>query len=343
MRAAKSIVLMIVFTIPFLFADLYTKYLAHTELPNEGDQIVLVEPLYAISPMINYGSVFGTELEKENASHFIHLIFIPIIILCALAAYHAVSYGIFRIHYFMVFGGALGNGIEIALFSGVTDFLNTNTGSPYFDMFVFNLADVFILIPVLFWLIPAIYLFLNYICEYYIYDKLLLPILKKIGVVYTPPPPKYSEELTLEVVDRYKSGETLEEIASAVNKTPNSIRGKLVSEGVYTEYKEINFRLSQMSNPNLEHLILKEGMECSFEDTLQYLHDAGYLRVSRVTQEGCYSVRGGVIQLHPFGSKESITLDYFGDQIETIKVRNKKRVQATVKIKPYTINNSYGV
>ena len=93
MRAAKSILLMIVFTIPFLFADLYTKYLAHTELPNEGDQVVLVEPLYAISPMINYGSVFGTELEKENASHFIHLIFIPIIILCALAAYHAVSYG----------------------------------------------------------------------------------------------------------------------------------------------------------------------------------------------------------------------------------------------------------
>ena len=76
MRAAKSILLMIVFTIPFLFADLYTKYLAHTELPNEGDQMVLVEPLYAISPMIYYGSVFGTELEKENASHFIHLIFI---------------------------------------------------------------------------------------------------------------------------------------------------------------------------------------------------------------------------------------------------------------------------
>ena len=43
MRAAKSILLMIVFTIPFLFADLYTKYLAHTELPNEGDQMVLVE------------------------------------------------------------------------------------------------------------------------------------------------------------------------------------------------------------------------------------------------------------------------------------------------------------
>ncbi len=336
MRAVKSILLMIVFTIPFLFADLYTKYLAHTELPNEGDQVVLVEPLYAISPMINYGSVFGTELEKENASHFIHLIFIPIIILCALAAYHAVSYGILGIHYFMVFGGVLGNGIEIALFSGVTDFLNTNTGNPYFDMFVFNLADVFILIPVLFWLISAIYLYVNYICKYYIYDKLLLPILKKIGVVYTPPPPKYSKELTQEVVERYTSGETVEEIASAVNKTPNSIRGKLVSEGIYTEYKEINFRLSQMGNPNLEHLILNEGMEYSYEDTLRYLHDAGYLRVSRVTQEGYYSVRGGVIQLHPFGSKEAITLDFFGNTIETIKIINKEKNVSCIAIPIYS-------
>ena len=101
----------------------------------------------------------------------------------------------------------------------------------------------------------------------------------------------------LGMVKRYRSGETLAEIASAVDKTPNSIRGKLVSEGVYTEYKEINFRLSQMDNANLEQLIVKEGMEYSFGDMLQYLHEAGYLRVSRVTQQGYYSVKGGVIQL----------------------------------------------
>ena len=74
-----------------------------------------------------------------------------------------------------------------------------------------------------------------------------------------------------------------------------------------------------MDNANLKQLIVKEGMEYSFEDMLQYLHEAGYLRVSRVTQQGYYSVKGGIIQLYPFGSKEAITFDYFGDQIELIK------------------------
>ena len=91
MKIIKTILLTIVFTLPFLFADLYTKYLAHTELPNEGDQVVLIEPLYAVSPMINYGSIFETELKKENASHFAHLLSIPITILGAWAAYHAVG------------------------------------------------------------------------------------------------------------------------------------------------------------------------------------------------------------------------------------------------------------
>jgi len=180
MKIIKTILLTIVFTLPFLFADLYTKYLAHTELPNEGDQVVLIEPLYAVSPMINYGSIFETELKKENASHFAHLLSIPITILGAWAAYHAVGGGFLSVLYFMFLGGALGNGIEVALFSGATDFLNTNTGNLNFDRLVFNLADVFICIPVLFCIIPFIYLSVTNIFKYYIYDKLLLPIKEKI-------------------------------------------------------------------------------------------------------------------------------------------------------------------
>ena len=75
MKTFRTTLLLIIFTLPFLFADLYTKYLAHTELPNEGDQVVLIKHLNAISPMINYGSIFGGELKNENASHFTHLLF----------------------------------------------------------------------------------------------------------------------------------------------------------------------------------------------------------------------------------------------------------------------------
>ena len=324
---------MIVFTVPFLFADLYTKYLAHIELPNQGDEIVLMKPIYAVSPIRNYGSIFKSEADKEKAHHLTHILLWPTVIL---GLFLIAFYGRHFLWY-MALGGGLGNGIEIAIFDGGTDFLNTKTGYWDLDRWIFNVADVFLFIPVLFCLIPAIYLCVNYICKYYIYDKLLLPVFEKIGIVPTPAPPKYSEELTLEVVERYKSGETLEGIASAVDKTPNSIRGKLVSEGVYSEYKNVNFRLSQMTNPEIGPLNLRKGMEYSFDDTIQYLNDAGYLRVSQVNQEGYYSVKGGVIQVHPFGSKEAITLDYFGDQIENIKIVNKASSLTSVSITAYQV------
>ena len=87
MKTFKTILLLIIFTLPFLFADLYTKYLAHTELPNEGDQIILIEPLYAERPMTNYGSfltnLFGIVNSKENPNIFAHLTMVPRIILGA--------------------------------------------------------------------------------------------------------------------------------------------------------------------------------------------------------------------------------------------------------------------
>ena len=86
----------------------------------------------------------------------------------------------------MALGGGLGNGIEVAIFDGGTDFLNTKTGYWDLDRWIFNVADVFLLLPVLFFLIPLIYLSVTYICKYYIYDELLLPVIEKIGIVYNP-------------------------------------------------------------------------------------------------------------------------------------------------------------
>ena len=92
-----------------------------------------------------------------------------------------------------------------------------------------------------------------------------------------------------------------------------------------------------MKNPEIGALVLEEGMECSFDETLQYLNEAGYIRVSSPNKEGYYSVTGGIIEVNPFGSKESITLDFFGDQIETIKVKNDNRALSIIRIKPYSI------
>ena len=76
-------------------------------------------------------------------------------------------------------------------------------------------------------------------------------------------------------------------------------------------------------------------MEFSFDDAVQYLNEAGYIRVSQVNEEGYYSVTGGAIKLHPFGTEDAITLDYFGDTIETIKVEGKINNLPSICIMPY--------
>ena len=78
-------------------------------------------------------------------------------------------------------------------------------------------------------------------------------------------------------------------------------------------------------------------MEFSFDDVVQYLNEAGYIRVSQVNEEGYYSVTGGAIKLHPFGTEDAITLDYFGDTIETIKVEGRDNNLTSVSIMPYDV------
>jgi transcription-repair coupling factor (superfamily II helicase) len=92
-----------------------------------------------------------------------------------------------------------------------------------------------------------------------------------------------------------------------------------------------------MTNAEIEPLNLTQGMEYAFDDTTQYLNEAGYIRVSQVNKEGYYSVKGGLIKVHPFGSEEAITLDYFGDTIETIKVVSKDASLPSIRISPYQL------
>jgi hypothetical protein len=166
-----------------------------------------------------------------------------------------------------------------------------------------------------------------------------IPLLKylKIFPEFKPPPPNYSTEQTQEIVHKFKSGETLEAIAADAGKTTNSIRGKLVSEGIYSQYKDINLRVSQMAQEQPEPLLLSTGLEYSRESLIQYLNDAGYMRVSTVDKEGYYSVLGGIIYIFPFGENEPILFDYFGDTIETIKRKDKKITLPSIVIYPYCI------
>ena len=120
----------------FVGIDLATKSLAHKYLPHELDQVTIIEPVYAVNPMRNYGSFFmGSETEKADAHHIAHLAFIPIIIMLFLMANGSGSW----VNYMML-GAAAGKGLEVLFFSGATDFLTTYTGYDALDRWIFNLA-----------------------------------------------------------------------------------------------------------------------------------------------------------------------------------------------------------
>ena len=66
-------------------------------------------------------------------------------------------------------------------------------------------------------------------------------------------------------------------------------------------------------------LLLKQGQEISFEKTVQFLSEKGYMHTDKVMNKGEYAVRGGLIDVFPAGQEMPVRLDFFGDELEAIK------------------------
>jgi transcription-repair coupling factor (superfamily II helicase) len=66
-------------------------------------------------------------------------------------------------------------------------------------------------------------------------------------------------------------------------------------------------------------LELRSGQTLDRNGFIQRLADAGYLRVPQVTEHGEYAVRGSLIDLFPMGNSAPLRIDFFDDEIETIR------------------------
>jgi len=320
----KSIYLTIFAALIFVGIDLATKSLAHKYLTHELDQVAIIKPVYAVHPIRNYGSLLtGSETEKENAHHIAHLAFIPIIIMLFLMANGSGSW----VNYMML-GGAAGNGLEVLFFSGATDFLTTYTGYDALDRWIFNLADVFLLCGTLILIIPVFY--------YLLIDVLSLFSLGH-GINVRVKGPNYTDEQTKEIIARYKSGETLEGIAIAFGKTPNSVRGKLVSEDIYTRFKDLNQRMRDVEVHHSDPMTLRIGAETQFEAFLEYLNGSGYRRLDCASEPGVYLVKGGAVTIFPFQQEAAVSIEFFGDVVETMRRKNTKEKLSELTITPFEV------
>jgi transcription-repair coupling factor (superfamily II helicase) len=64
---------------------------------------------------------------------------------------------------------------------------------------------------------------------------------------------------------------------------------------------------------------LRRGATASMEELLEQLSASGYERVSQVTTRGQFAVRGGIVDLYSWQAPLPFRLEFFGDQIESLR------------------------
>ncbi|MBB3953443.1 transcription-repair coupling factor [Novosphingobium sediminicola] len=78
--------------------------------------------------------------------------------------------------------------------------------------------------------------------------------------------------------------------------------------------------------------LLKSGAEVGRETLTSLLSRAGYARTDTVADAGEYAVRGSIFDIFPSGLDHGLRLDFFGDEIETLRLfdPNTQRTVGTV-------------
>ena len=66
---------------------------------------------------------------------------------------------------------------------------------------------------------------------------------------------------------------------------------------------------------------LKPGMEIGRESLIALLQRQGYARTDTVADAGDFAVRGSIFDIHPSGLDGGLRLDFFGDELESLRDR----------------------
>ncbi|WP_260484037.1 transcription-repair coupling factor [Sphingomicrobium flavum] len=82
---------------------------------------------------------------------------------------------------------------------------------------------------------------------------------------------------------------------------------------------------------------IKEGVELDRDDLIAILAANGYARVDTVHDAGEYAVRGSIIDLFPAGAREGVRLDFFGDEIETMRSFDPVDQRSTARAPGFTL------
>ncbi len=84
-------------------------------------------------------------------------------------------------------------------------------------------------------------------------------------------------------------------------------------------------------------LVLRTGEEMALEDVVQHLESIGYERREPVEMVGEYSVRGGIFDVFPAEAARPVRVEFFGDEIESIRQFDVESQRSVLKVATATL------
>lgn len=91
-------------------------------------------------------------------------------------------------------------------------------------------------------------------------------------------------------------------------------------------------RLCPKHHLDAQRFHVKEGQNLPLEKLTKKLTEAGYLHVDNVHEHGEFSVRGALMDVFPTGANSPIRIDWFDNEIETIRFFDTETQRSTDKI-----------
>ena len=152
---SKTFYINLIISISIFILDRSTKlYVIYLDKINSGSEIFSSKFLN-IYLIWNEGIAFGLFSFNENVLYNSLTIFILIIIFVILYMISKNS-GFKKYSLLLIFGGALGNVFDRIIYKAVPDFIDFHIGN--FHWFIFNLADVFISLGVIFMILYELFI-----------------------------------------------------------------------------------------------------------------------------------------------------------------------------------------
>ena len=82
---------------------------------------------------------------------------------------------------------------------------------------------------------------------------------------------------------------------------------------------------------------LRPGERIGLDRLAALLQANGYVRTDTVHDQGEYAVRGGLVDLFPSGEEQALRLDFFGDEIESVRTFDPADQRTTGRIEGFTL------